>query len=56
MCWWAHCASGASRPAVSLDATDGQLHVRIGPFASLSEANAMREKLTNDGYNAVVEP
>ncbi|MGO9775512.1 MAG: SPOR domain-containing protein [Terracidiphilus sp.] len=43
-------------PAVSLDATDGQLHVRIGPFASLSEANAMREKLTNDGYNAVVEP
>jgi hypothetical protein len=35
---------------------DGQLHVRIGPFASLSEANAMREKLTNDGYNAVVQP
>jgi cell division septation protein DedD len=43
-------------PAVSLDATDGQLHVRIGPFASLSEANAMREKLLNDGYNAVVQP
>ena len=35
---------------------DGQLHVRIGPFNSLSEANAMREKLTNDGYNAVVQP
>ena len=43
-------------PAVSLDATDGQFHVRIGPFNSLSEANAMREKLTNDGYNAVVQP
>jgi cell division septation protein DedD len=41
---------------VSRDAADGQLHVRIGPFASLSEANAMREKLTNDGYNAVVQP
>jgi hypothetical protein len=35
---------------------DGQLHVRIGPFNSLSEANTMREKLTNDGYNAVVQP
>jgi cell division septation protein DedD len=43
-------------PAVSLDATDGQFHVRIGPFNNLSEANAMREKLTNDGYNAVVQP
>jgi cell division septation protein DedD len=43
-------------PAVSLDAADGQLHVRIGPFSSLSEANAMREKLINDGYNAVVQP
>jgi cell division septation protein DedD len=41
---------------VSRDAADGQLHVRIGPFSSLSEANAMREKLTNDGYNAVVQP
>jgi hypothetical protein len=41
---------------VSRDAADGQLHVRIGPFNSLSEANAMREKLTNDGYNAVVQP
>jgi cell division septation protein DedD len=43
-------------PSVSLDDSDGQLHVRIGPFSSLSEANAMREKLTNDGYNAVVQP
>jgi cell division septation protein DedD len=42
-------------PTVS-SGDDGQLHVRVGPFASLSEANAMREKLTNDGYNAVVQP
>ena len=42
-------------PTVS-SGDDGQLHVRIGPFNSLSEANAMREKLTNDGYNAVVQP
>jgi cell division septation protein DedD len=41
---------------VSRDGDDGQIHVRIGPFNSLSEANAMREKLTNDGYNAVVQP
>ena len=41
---------------ISRAAADGQLHVRIGPFNSLSEANAMREKLTNDGYNAVVQP
>jgi cell division septation protein DedD len=35
---------------------DGQLHVRLGPYASLSEAEAMRKKLTNNGYNAVVQP
>lgn len=35
---------------------DGQLHVRLGPYASLSEAEAIRKKLTNNGYNAVVQP
>jgi cell division septation protein DedD len=44
--------------AVSLgqDDADGQFHVRVGPFTSLNDANAMRQKLLNDGYNAVVQP
>jgi cell division septation protein DedD len=42
--------------AVSRDAADGQFHVRIGPFASRNEAGAMRQKLLNDGYNAIVQP
>ncbi|MGD0546398.1 MAG: SPOR domain-containing protein [Terracidiphilus sp.] len=42
--------------AVAQDPADGQFHVRIGPFASLTDANAAREKLLNDGYNAVVQP
>jgi len=38
------------------DPTDGLLHVQIGPFASRSDAYAMRQKLLNDGYNAIVQP
>lgn len=41
---------------VTQDPVDGQFHVRIGPFTSLNDANAAREKLLNDGYNAVVQP
>jgi cell division septation protein DedD len=41
---------------VSLDAADSQLHVRIGPFSNRNDANAMRQKLLNDGYNAIVQP
>ncbi|HZB88170.1 MAG TPA: SPOR domain-containing protein [Terracidiphilus sp.] len=35
---------------------DGLIHVRIGPFATRAEANAMSLKLLGDGYNAVVLP
>lgn len=38
------------------DPADNLIHVRIGPFATLAEANSWRMKLLNDGYNAVVEP
>ena len=38
------------------DPTDGLLHVQIGPFASRNDAYAMRQKLLNDGYNAIVQP
>lgn len=37
------------------DPLDGMLHVEVGPFASRSEALAMRQRLLNDGYNAVVQ-
>jgi len=41
---------------VRRDSVDNQLHVQIGPFANRNEANAMRQKLLNDGYNAIVQP
>ena len=37
------------------DATDHLIHVRIGPFASRDEANLWRQRLLNDGYNAIVQ-
>jgi cell division septation protein DedD len=36
--------------------TDNLIHVRIGPFNSRGEANQWRQKLLNDGYNAIIEP
>jgi hypothetical protein len=43
-------------PAVThRDAVDGMVHVRVGPFASREVANQWRQKMLNDGYNAVVE-
>lgn len=38
------------------EAADSLIHVQIGPFPTLKEANAMCEKLLGDGYNAVVVP
>jgi cell division septation protein DedD len=35
---------------------DRLLHVQVGPFASRSEALAMKQKLQADGYNAIVKP
>jgi cell division septation protein DedD len=37
------------------DPADGLLHVQVGPFANRNDAIAMRQKLLNDGYNAVIE-
>jgi cell division septation protein DedD len=41
---------------VRRDPADNQFHVRIGPFTSRNDANATRQKLLNDGYNAIVQP
>jgi cell division septation protein DedD len=35
---------------------DAMVHVRIGPFISRDEANRWRQKLMNDGYNAILQP
>ena len=38
------------------DPADGLIHVKIGPFMTLDEANRWRDKLLGDGYNAFVQP
>ena len=38
------------------EAADSLIHVQIGPFPTVKEANAMCERLLSDGYNAVVVP
>ena len=37
------------------DAGDSLIHVQTGPFINRNDANAMRQKLLNDGYNAIVQ-
>jgi cell division septation protein DedD len=34
---------------------DGLIHVKIGPFKSADEADKWRQKLLNDGYNAIIQ-
>ena len=41
---------------VRRDPLDGLMHVQIGPFTNRNDAVAMRLKLLNDGYNAIVQP
>jgi DedD protein len=41
---------------VRRDIADTLLHVQTGPFVNRNDANAMRQKLLNDGYNAIVQP
>jgi cell division septation protein DedD len=35
---------------------DGLIHVKIGPFKTRDEADKWRQKLLNDGYNAIIQP
>ncbi len=41
--------------SVHAEPTDHLLHVQIGPFVSRDEAMAMRTRLLNDGYNAILK-
>ena len=40
---------------VRREVSDNLMHVQLGPFANRNDANAMRQKLLNDGYNAIVQ-
>jgi DedD protein len=42
--------------SVRRDLADALLHVQTGPFVNRDDANAMRQKLLSDGYNAIVQP
>jgi cell division septation protein DedD len=35
--------------------TDKLIHVQVGPYADIKEAEAMRAKLVNDGYNPILK-
>jgi DedD protein len=37
------------------ETSDNLLHVQIGPFATRQQAMAMRVRLVNDGYNAILK-
>ena len=41
--------------AARRELSDNLIHVQTGPFVNRNDANAMRQKLLNDGYNAIVQ-
>lgn len=41
---------------VRRDPVDNLMHVQVGPFTLRTDAAAMRQRLLNDGYNAIIEP
>jgi cell division septation protein DedD len=42
--------------AAHRDPSDNLIHVQVGPFSSHADAASMRQRLLNDGYNAIIEP
>ncbi len=49
------CAGVAIRLPPGAITADNLIHVQTGPFVNRNDANAMRQKLLNDGYNAIVQ-
>ncbi len=41
--------------AIRQEPQDKLLHVQIGPFATKKDADAMKQRLLTDGYNAIVK-
>lgn len=37
------------------DVSDSLIHVQTGPFVNRNDANAIRQRLLSDGYNAIVQ-
>jgi cell division septation protein DedD len=37
------------------EAQDKLIHIQVGPFSSHADADAMRQRLLADGYNAIVK-
>jgi cell division septation protein DedD len=35
--------------------TDKLIHVQVGPYADIKDAEAMRAKLVSDGYNPILK-
>ena len=42
-------------PAFVANSTDKLFRVQVGPFADIKDAEAMRSRLTSDGYNPIVK-
>jgi DedD protein len=34
---------------------DKLLHIQVGPFSNRKDAEAMRQRLMSDGYNAIIK-
>jgi DedD protein len=41
--------------AIHSEPQDRFMHVQVGPFSNRKDADAMRQKLLNDGFNAIVK-
>jgi cell division protein FtsN len=41
--------------AIRQDPNDKLLHVQVGPFGNRKDAEAMRQKLLSDGFNAYIK-
>jgi cell division septation protein DedD len=41
--------------AVSQDTQSSLLHLNVGPFASTKDAEKMRQRLLQDGYDATIK-
>ena len=37
------------------DPNDSLIHVQLGPFTTRKDADAMRQRLSGDGYNAILK-
>lgn len=41
--------------AIRHEPNDKLIHIQLGPFVNRKEAEAMKQRLSSDGYNAIVK-